>query len=104
MSNANSLLACRVLWLALPPACLESSGATSFVLLVHRARPRLLRFQLRHPSQRRRHLVRDAHRLGKAPGWDFQPSTPEDSRWYRGHGNYNDWAMDYLPHGRTDPD
>ena len=27
----------------------------------------------------------------------LQPSPPADDRWYRGDGNYNDWAMDYLP-------
>lgn len=55
-------------------------------------------------SQRRRHLVRDAHHAGSAPSWDFEPSSPEDARWYRGHGNYNDWAMDYLPHGGSTND
>ena len=48
-------------------------------------------------SQRRRHLIRAAHALGAPPSWDFQPSPPADDRWYRGAGNYNDWAMDYLP-------
>ena len=48
-------------------------------------------------SQRRRHLIRAAHAVGTPPSWDFQPSPPADDRWYRGAGNYNDWAMDYLP-------
>ena len=47
-------------------------------------------------SQQRRHLIRAAHAVGTPPAWDFRPSPPDD-RWYRGVGNYNDWAMDYLP-------
>ena len=52
-------------------------------------------------SQRRRHLIRDAHIKGTPPQWDFVPAPMDDSRWYRGHGNYNDWAMDYLPSQNT---
>lgn len=48
-------------------------------------------------SQRRRHLIRAAHNKGQPPRWDFDDGTIDDRRWYRGHGNYNDWAMDYLP-------
>ena len=48
-------------------------------------------------SQRRRHLIRAAHRNGVPPRWDFDDGAGDDLRWYRGHGNYNDWAMDYLP-------
>ena len=48
-------------------------------------------------SQRRRHLIREAHAQGTPPHWDFVPAPMDDNRWYRGRGNYNDWAMDYLP-------
>jgi choline-sulfatase len=48
-------------------------------------------------SQKRRHLIRGAHANGTSPSWDYHPVPPDDTRWYRGHGNYNDWAMDYLP-------
>ena len=51
-------------------------------------------------SQSRRHLIRAAHAVGAAPSWDFRPSPLADDRWYRGVGNYNDWAMDYLPRRR----
>ncbi len=51
-------------------------------------------------SQRRRLLVRAAHDRGARPAWDFQaPDTTED-RWFRGDGNYNDWAFDFLPESR----
>ncbi|NIP76436.1 MAG: sulfatase-like hydrolase/transferase [Xanthomonadales bacterium] len=50
-------------------------------------------------SQQRRLLIRAAHDQGTRPQWDFDaPDTTED-RWFRGEGNYNDWAFDYLPEG-----
>ena len=48
-------------------------------------------------SQRRRRLVLDAHAIGQAPHWDYDTGAEDDTRYYRGDGNYNDWAMDYLP-------
>ncbi len=47
-------------------------------------------------SQQRRLLIRKAHSQGVAPGWDFDAGGEDDGRWYRGKGNYNDWAFDYL--------
>lgn len=52
-------------------------------------------------SQRRRHLIRAAHQNGMPPRWDYTSDTSDDRRWYRGHGNYNDWAMDYLPGSKS---
>ncbi|MGC6485088.1 MAG: choline-sulfatase [Candidatus Puniceispirillales bacterium] len=49
-------------------------------------------------SQRRRHLVRAAHSQGIKPFWDYDLNEGDELRYYRGDGNYNDWAMDYLPH------
>jgi choline-sulfatase len=48
-------------------------------------------------SQKRRRLVLDAHAIGIPPSWDFDTGAEDDARYYRGDGNYNDWAMDYLP-------
>jgi choline-sulfatase len=47
-------------------------------------------------SQQRRLLIRKAHMQGIAPNWDFGAGGEDDGRWYRGIGNYNDWAFDYL--------
>ncbi len=55
-------------------------------------------------SQRRRLLIRDAHRRGEAPDWDFDAGGEDEGRWYRGKGNYNDWAFDYLPPSDTKGD
>ena len=49
-------------------------------------------------SQRRRHLVLAAHGMGIKPFWDYDVNEGDGQRYYRGNGNYNDWAMDYLPH------
>ena len=46
-------------------------------------------------SQRRRLLIRRAHAQGVPPVWDFDAGQ-DDSRFYRGHGNYNDWAFAHL--------
>jgi len=48
-------------------------------------------------SQKRRLLIRKAHLQGEAPDWDFDAGGDDSDRWYRGIGNYNDWAFDYLP-------
>ncbi len=48
-------------------------------------------------SQRRRLLIRKAHTQGIAPEWDFDAGGEGSDRWYRGRGNYNDWAFDHLP-------
>lgn len=48
-------------------------------------------------SQKRRLLIRDAHTNGPAPDWDFLPDGEDAARYFRGQGNYNDWAFDYLP-------
>ena len=48
-------------------------------------------------SQKRRLLIRKAHLQGEAPEWDFDAGGEDDGRWFRGKGNYNDWAFDYLP-------
>jgi choline-sulfatase len=48
-------------------------------------------------SQKRRRLVLNAHAIGIPPSWDFDTGAEDDARYYRGDGNYNDWAMDYLP-------
>lgn len=47
-------------------------------------------------SQRRRLLIRKSHNNGQPPNWDFMPIV-DDKRWYRGDGNYNDWAFAHLP-------
>ena len=52
-------------------------------------------------SQRRRRLVLDAHAIGQPPHWDYDTGAEDDTRYYRGDGNYNDWAMDYLPKDKS---
>jgi choline-sulfatase len=47
-------------------------------------------------SQQRRLLIKQAHAQGKKPDWDFIPTAGADEKWYRGDGNYNDWAMKVL--------
>ncbi|MDA7598749.1 choline-sulfatase [Alphaproteobacteria bacterium] len=49
-------------------------------------------------SQRRRRLVHNAHGNGDAPVWDLVTRPDDETRWYRGGRNYNDWALDFLPH------
>ena len=48
-------------------------------------------------SQKRRMLIQRAHAEGQPPIWDFNAEGEGSSRWFRGDGNYNDWAFDYLP-------
>lgn len=44
-------------------------------------------------SQRRRHLVQQAHTTtGEKPDWDYRESTNPDDRWMRSGVSYNDWA------------
>ena len=50
-------------------------------------------------GQRRRLLIHKAHDQGLRPAWDFQAAGETQDRWFRGRGNYNDWAFDYLPAG-----
>ena len=47
-------------------------------------------------SQRRK-LVLAAHD-GHQAVLDYDVNESDGQRYYRGNGNYNDWAMDYLPH------
>lgn len=47
-------------------------------------------------SQRRRHLIKKAHANGAPPKWDYDTGADDEARYYRGHGNYNDWALAYL--------
>ena len=48
-------------------------------------------------SQQRRLLIRHAHSLGAPPSWEFMPNGDGETRWYRGEGNYNEWALEHLP-------
>ena len=46
-----------------------------------------------------------AHGMGIKPFWDYDVNEGDSQRYYRGNGNYNDWAMDYLPYpARRKPD
>ncbi len=53
-------------------------------------------------SQRRRLLIRAAHKQGEQPVWDFDDGQ-DDSRYYRGAGNYNDWAFSHLVVAESKP-
>ncbi|MEO0619643.1 MAG: choline-sulfatase [Pseudomonadota bacterium] len=47
-------------------------------------------------SQQRRLLIHKAHSQGQAPDWDFDAGDGGSDRWFRGEGNYNEWAFEYL--------
>jgi len=47
-------------------------------------------------SQRRRKLINKATETGTKPSWDHIPSDDGEHRYYRGKGNYNDWAFSHL--------
>ena len=48
-------------------------------------------------SQRRRKFIHEAMKKGTPTCWAHDENPNDDILWYRGVGDFNDWAYDYLP-------
>jgi len=48
-------------------------------------------------GQKRRRLIVEGYKDGVKPRWNHAEEATDEVIWYRGDGDYNEWAFSFLP-------